>query len=197
MTYYRNNTRIEQALSRPDPLMSWRWVMAAELPFSNEIANGSMSTHYVESINLPFPLIESEKVHLGSRYFGFPKNHSVENVTIQFYADNTGICLAWLLHWQNKIKDMQTGLYGLPVEYKRSMAVALLDNRGNSVITATLKDCYPAGPSALDLGYDSSDRITFNVEFNVDAVIYNFDMLGVSFGNKAVGDVVKANLQQV
>lgn len=150
------------AINRPDPLQGWRW-LCSELP------QGGPAHHYLESIDIPFNNISAApNWHQGGGFIIMPGTHSISAVSCTFYEDNTATTLKWINAWKNKVKNLVTGIYGLPFEYKANWVLTLLDNQNNDILKLTLVDCWPTDTNNLSLTYASTDRLTIQQTFSVD-----------------------------
>lgn len=168
-------TDLEKLLRIPDPLLTFRWY-AKSLPFG-------MKNEYMESIDLPFNNISiSEGVHVGSRFDYYPGTHSISSFSASFYEDRLGTTLKWIEDWKSRVKDLKrggatAGAYKLPADYKRTIEVVQMDNKGNPVITAKISGVWPADTSPMALNYsDGTSRIIHQQTFSADDVEFTFHM---------------------
>ena len=164
------STDLEKLMRIPDPLLTFRWV-AQSLPFG-------MKTEYMESIDIPFNNISiSEGVHIGSRFEYYPGTHSISSFSASFYEDRLGTTLKWIQEWKSRVKNLETGAYKLPSEYKRVIEVVQLDNKGKPVITARISGAWPADTSPMTLNYsDGTSRIVHQQTFSADDVTFKFHL---------------------
>lgn len=163
-------TDLEKMMRIPDPLLTFRWV-AKSLPFG-------MKNEYMESIDIPFNNISiSEGVHVGSRFEYYPGTHSISSFSASFYEDRLGTTLKWIEDWKSRVKDLKTGAYKLPADYKRIIEVVQMDNKGNSVITAKISGVWPADTASMALNYsDGTSRVIHQQTFSADNVEFQFHM---------------------
>jgi len=161
-------TDIQKILNLEDPLLAFKWV-AKYLPFD-------LAPEFMEAIDLPFNNISvSEGQYVGSRFIYHPGTHTVSSFSATFYEDRSGRSTSWLNYWKSRVKNFETGAYGLPSQYKRNIIVTLLDQKNDAVITAKLIGCWPADTNPFSLNYsDGSARITNQQTFSVDDVKYTF-----------------------
>lgn len=155
-------TAIEKILNLPDPQLQTKWV-AKSLPFD-------LPPEYMESIDLPFNNITvSEGVYVGGKFLYFPGTHTISSFSASFYEDRKGTALKWIQDWKNRVKNLQTGAYGLPKAYKRDIVVSMLDQKNNVSMNVRLKDCFPTDTSPMTLNYtDGTGRIVHQQNFSVD-----------------------------
>lgn len=163
-------TDLEKLLAIPDPLLTFRWV-AKSIPFG-------LPLEYMENIDIPFNNITiSEGVHVGSRFEYYPGTHSISSFSASFYEDRLGTTLKWIQDWKSRVKNLKTGAYKLPSDYKRVIEVVQMDNKGRSVITAKISGCWPADTSPMQLNYsDGTSRIIHQQTFSADNVEFDFHM---------------------
>ena len=158
-------TQLARLMTRPDPLLTWRWVTGA-VPFGAEYG---VDTSYVETFEIPFNNVKTEGVFCAGGYNYFPGFHDVSAFNVTFYGDSKGNALKYIMGWKSKVKSFETGIYALPPEFKRNWHVSLLDPAGEIVITVALEGCWPADTGQISLAYeDGGSRITFNQNFSVD-----------------------------
>jgi hypothetical protein len=162
------DTQLSKMLNRPDPLLNFRWV-AETLPFGDEYGIGP---EYVETFEIPFNNVKSEGIFNAAGMCYFPGFHDITAFNVTFYADSQGKTLKYLLGWKDRIKNFQTGIYYLPSNFKRDWRVILLDAKGNDVLRATLRGCWPADTNQLQLQYASSEKVELNQNFSVDDITY-------------------------
>lgn len=155
-------TQIAKILAMPDPMLQFKWV-ALSLPFD-------MPGEYMETIDLPFNNVApSEGVYIGGRFMYFPGTHTVSAFSASFYEDRNAKALKWIQEWKSKIKNFQTGAYGLPADYKRDIVVRQLDQKNEPIFDVRLIDCWPADTSPLSMSYtDGSGRVVIQQNFSVD-----------------------------
>lgn len=158
-------TQLGRALSRPDPLLTWKWVTKA-VPFGEMF---DVDNSYVETFELPFNNVKAEAVFNSAGYNYFPGFHDVSAFNVTFYGDCRGNTLKWLMYWKKQVKSFETGIYNLPAAYKRTWTVQLLNPMGDTVVEIDLEGCWPADTGQVSLNYDDgTSRISFNQNFSVD-----------------------------
>jgi hypothetical protein len=159
-------TSLQRLLDMPDPMLSFKWI-CLELP-------KGFYTHYIEAIDLPFNNINiGDKAHGGASYTYYPSTHDIAAFNMTFYEDMYGNSSRYLWEWKSKVKDFNTGFYGLPgvdgSGYKQTVKVRLLDAANRPVIDVKLLGVWPADTGNLGLNYtDTSGRITIAQTFSVD-----------------------------
>ena len=154
-------TQLGKILTRPDPLLSFKWVSQL-LPFE-------LPSHYLEGIDLPFNNVAvHEGVYSASGYTYYPGSHNVASFNATFYMDSEGTSLKWLMAWKAKVKSFETGVYELPVKYKQSWKVQLLDTTNKVIIQSELVGVWPSDTSAFSLNYTDNGRLTLQQAFSID-----------------------------
>lgn len=156
---------IQKLMARPDPLMSFHWMcLDGTLPFG-------LPCEYLESIDIPFTNVKTDTVFSGSGYLSYPLSHEVEAFNMVLYEDSESSAVKWVNDWKSKIKDFNTGSYGLPSEYKRDITVGMLSNNGAVSVRYTLIGVWPTQTANLSLNYTESGRITISQSFAIDDVL--------------------------
>lgn len=158
----RRLTEIERILALPDPQLAFKWI-SKPLPFGHK-------AEYVEAVDINHNNIAaSEGVYFGSRFVYFPGTHTIAAFTLTLYEDRLGTSQKWINDWKSRVKDMESGAYGLPSDYKRNIEVQLLDQKNLPVATYKMIDCWPTDTQPFSLNYtDGSGRITVAQTFSVD-----------------------------
>lgn len=161
-------TQLAKILALPDPMLQFKWV-ALSLPFGHK-------GEYMESIDLPFSNVAvSEGVYIGGRFMYFPGTHSISSFSASFYEDRNAASLKWIQDWKSKIKNFQTGAYGLPAQYKQDIVVRQLDQKNEPIFDVRLIDCWPSDTSPLSMNYtDGSGRVVIQQNFSVDDQEFTF-----------------------
>ena len=157
------DTQLAKALSRPDPMMNFRWV-AKTVPFGD----GYIGPEYIQNVEIPFPNVQAESVFFCGAQKYFPGFSDISAFNISFYGDSRGLALKYLMYWKSQVKDFTTGIYNLPPQYKRSWEFILLDASGNDVVEIELQGCWPVDTGSISLSYESSEAIVLNQNFSVD-----------------------------
>lgn len=176
-------TDIGRMKARPDPILEFRWVVSGDIPFATGTFtdpydggtyNYAIDYTYIETVNLPFNNVASQDVFCGSGYTVFPGNHKIGGFSLNVYADIAGNSMKWLQAWKSKVKNFETGTYGLPKDYKRNLQVQLLDNKGNVIITYTLIRAWPEATQDLNLTNDGQGRLVYAQSFALDDAKISF-----------------------
>lgn len=155
-------THLDKILNLPDPMLTFKWVARA-MPFE-------LPPEYVEAVDLPFMNIGiSEGVYTGGRPTFYPGTATISSFNLTLYEDRKGTALKWINAWKLRVRNLETGDCGLPIDYKRDIVVTMLDQKNISIVTARLKGCFPADLTPLNLNYtDGSGRITHQLTVSVD-----------------------------
>lgn len=161
------DTQLSIALARPDPLLTFRWVVKS-IP-GNAAAFG-IDYSYVETIELPFSNVRSTGVFFGGGYSYFPEFHDTAAFNVTFYGDSEGRVLSYLWNWKQKVKSFGTGLYNLPDEFKEDWTIALLNAKGAEVAQFKYIGCWPADTAPITLDQEGSSRITHSQTFSLDSM---------------------------
>ena len=170
-------TELAKMMTRPDPLLDFKWVVSGALPFENDEftdphGSGSfrykVDSSYVESIELPFNNVGTDSVFAGSGYTIFPTFHTIAGFTMNIYADSEGNAMKWIQSWKSRVKNFSSGVYYPPSNYKRDMVVQLLDTTGKPVVQHTLVRCWPESTSAINLEYTGGGKLAFSQTFTLD-----------------------------
>lgn len=161
---------IERRSGDREPLLDLYWHCML-LPFGGD-------TDYVETVNIPFPSINMKPLFGGGAFVQYPGFQEIAAFDITFYEDVAVRSRRYILNWQSKIRDPNTGAYGLPMNYKRNMSFVLMSGRGASnaeakvpVMTVTLKNCWPTTSNSLDLVNTGGQPLKLQQNFATEGII--------------------------
>lgn len=174
--------------------------------------------YYIESANLPFRTFGTRSIFREGRDRHYPDKYSVDNLAVVLYADSSNESLNYLQAWQSAMirpftavnSTTQGGMFGRPADYKQLIRFYLLDVAKQQVAIVEYTECWPTNLDALAVNSDSSDRLTYHVNFSVgDVFVSTFDVSGsvvdtitnnpLSFPTtiqSAIGSVVNQGMQQ-
>lgn len=174
---FPNSTHIANLKNRPDPQLEWRWAVVGDIPFADRLGLTNLITPaYFTQIEIPEYNFDNEQMHAGNVFYGYVNGYSLENMTAELYMDCKGIAEAWVTEWMRNIVDPVTGIYNLPINYKKVLYVVKLDNLARSSIMYKLEGCYPYQQSGNSLSA-SGEAMTKSVTFNIDRVTKTYDMV--------------------
>lgn len=163
-------TDIGKLLARPDPLPMFKWRVKV-LPKKQFGVDES----YVESVDLSWNNIKAGGHFAGGGYTYFPEFHDISAFSINLYADAEGRSLKYINSWKSKVKNFDTGLYGLPKDYKDNLIVQLRDNKDVPIVEVTLQGVWPSDLGNVSLDYsDGSSRVVWNLTLSVDGQSITF-----------------------
>jgi hypothetical protein len=166
-------TQIGRALSRPDPQLSFRWIVKAIPDKFGFATKFKIDSAYVESFELPFSNIKSDGVFFGGGYDYFPGFHDTSAFNVTFYGDSEHRVLKYIWAWKNTVKNIDTGLYKVGDKFKDEWVVQLLNNTGKVTCEVTYSGCWPADTGQLQLDQESN-RFIINQNFSVDSMSLKF-----------------------
>lgn len=159
-----SRTQLSRGLSRPDPLMNFRWVTKM-IP---SVGQNYIGPEFIQNVEIPFSNVAAESIFFCGAFKYFPGFSDISAFNISFYGDSKGLALRYILHWKSLVKDFTTGIYNLPPQYKRSWNFILIDANGNDVVEVELQGCWPADTGSVPLSYESSEAIVWNQNFSTD-----------------------------
>ena len=165
-------TQLHRALARPDPMLNFKWQVSS-IPGPAEFSR-LIDTSYIESFDIPFSNVRSTGVFFGGGYDYFPEFHDTSSFSVTFYGDSEARAMAYLWGWKQKVKLFGNGLYNLPVDFKDTWKVQLLNTKGTVIANVSLIGCWPADTNNITLDQDGSNRITFSQTFSLDSMEIEF-----------------------
>lgn len=149
------------------PLLSWKWVLD-QFP---DIDGRRLPNFYCTSINLPFHQIEEKTKQVAATTIYLAGYSQIQSFDMELFEDDTAQTIDYFQAWQDLIQNPQTGGYFPAANYKRDLAVALLNTKSDTIATARLINCFPLGMQNLPLNYSGGDTVKPSVNFACDAVI--------------------------
>lgn len=156
----------DYALSAPDPALSTLFFV--RMP--QDLANTPQFL-LAESVSLLVPKISAESSFSNGGYDFFPGFIENDSVSITFYETYNYAVSKWLRDWRKKVSDGR-GNYGLPVEYKKDIIVAMYSKFSTKPVNVvTYNACWPTDRAPYELNYqEESGRVTVQATFSCDNV---------------------------
>ena len=155
----------KHALSLEEPAIDWRWFVY--MPPVEGITI-DVSKIVAENVSFPFRNVQSQPRFLGGTYKKYPGMSEVENVDISFYENHKFSITSYLEKWRKLIYDSETGIYGMPVNYKKDIYLEIYDSQGNLGFKGILIGARPTGQNNFDLDYTSGGRLNVTASFAID-----------------------------
>lgn len=168
-------TQIDRLKERPDPLLTFRWVVKTLPIIDLDGSTFQLDTNFVETFEIPFNNVTSSGIFFGGGRRYFPEFHDVSAISVNFYGDVENKSLKYIWAWKRRVKNFDTGLYSLPTQYKHTVNAVLLDPMGEGIMEASVIGMWPADTQAVPLEYtDGSGRIVYSQNFSVDIMNLKF-----------------------
>lgn len=180
---YKSMDPLQGALARSDPLLSYNWF--CQLPILNHAGGATLEWNYVEAASLPLRTIQTNSVYKDGKQHNYASMFSTDNLSLTFYLDESAKAFSYLASWDSLISPytgrqnlVSTGAeYNLPAVYMKDITLYILNNKREEVIAITYVGCFPINFGSLGLTSNSSDRLTQDVQFNVNNIV--IDVVGV------------------
>lgn len=123
----------------------------------------------VYAASVAFPSFEVSKVNVGNRPISRQVSNDVSSLTLTIDEKTDGATLQYLSQWQMLIKNPD-GSFNPPSIYKRDIIIQQTRNNGEIQHLILFEDAFPTEISQLELSYDNSSVLQYNVSFSGDAV---------------------------
>lgn len=160
---YDIETFIQRRSGDREPVHDWKW-KCLSLPFG-------MDVDYCESVDLPKPAVAQKDLFGAGTFTYYAGFVQIGTFDCMFYEDVSFRTADWLTGWRNKIRDPETGAYGLPPEYKYNIEFGLYDTTGKMILKAVAKNCFPTTEGNWSLNYTGGNGLLkTNVSFSTDRV---------------------------
>lgn len=127
-------------------------------------------TPRVISATVPFPSYNMESITKQGWKYQYPSEESINNLVMEWYADENGFALAYYYTWFNMIKN-RDGTYNYPNLYERDIPITLYRTDGSPVIEFVAKSVFPVSIDQLSLsdGKSGSQIVkSFKVTMNLN-----------------------------
>ena len=99
----------------------------------------------------------------------YPYNATYENIDLTF------LCTAvsaeerrWFDAWMSQVVNPETMEVGYKNDFAFDISIGIFNMNNLKIIEAELKNAYPVGMSAMELGHESDEVLTFTVSFAYD-----------------------------
>jgi hypothetical protein len=148
-----------------DPALQGRWLAIVDGYTAPELV--------VESINPGLVQFSANQRNYGGRVLQFAGAAAAINYSMVLYETDDLRTLDFLQDWRRQVYNPDTGLYGLPVNYKKTVVVNMFPNTSSTRPAArfTLSKTWPVNFAAFDLSYANQEgRLVHNVEMAADEV---------------------------
>lgn len=160
---------IEQFISRRsgdrEPVHDWKWA-CLELPFG-------MDADYCTSVSLPKPSIAQKNLFGAGTFSFYAGFEEISTFDCMFYEDISFRSTDWLTGWRHKIRDPETGAFGLPPEYKYDMKFGLYDTTNKLILKATARNSFPTTEGSWELNYTGGNGLLgVQCSFSTDRVVF-------------------------
>jgi len=155
----------DYALSVPEPALTTLWRVM--IPFGNSV------THLLaESVTLTWLKVPTEPVFSGGKHVYFPGMAEVDGLAITFYETHDYQVSKWLENWQMLVYNVDSGVYGVPAQFKKEITVNLFSKVSTKPIKiVTYNGCWPTDKGPYELNYqEETGRIVIQAQFAVDKV---------------------------
>lgn len=153
----------EKALNRPDPLLSFDWEVMVTGP-----AGLILPPEYIEEVDCPNTQIDVDRIFRGGSYIKIAKFYDIPSLNMVCYEDNRATTIGFFRSWFESIYSPE-GYVSPPDAYKGMIVARPMDVQQNVAIELIYSGVFPVNFPNVKLG-NTSERITHNIEFAVDAL---------------------------
>lgn len=171
---------LAKALARPDPLTSFDWEV--QLPPLILDKTYTLDPEYIETCSIVIPSFAPRYVFIEGTAVPYPEvTRSIQNVTMQVYADVNNTSFGYFNAWKNLINPYP-GLFGTPKPskqlkgisgYKNDIRLIAKSPYNQDIFIITYIGCWLTSFDATSSFNSSGDRISYTVEFAVSDVKIN------------------------
>ena len=171
MSGYGENARESPIMWSPnDPLLSHQW--AAYIP------NVLDDNTYIQAISTPSIRYDQQTRYNAGKVHNYAGIMSLDDISMTLYTEVSGYAPSLLSQWVRAIRS-QEGLYNLPVEYKRTVVVVLLDQTNTIVAEFRYIGAWPTSWDSYQLQYGQASVLATEVTLSVDDVSFKIATDGI------------------
>ncbi len=180
-----------QALNLADPALSFLW--SVDMPPVGKGSTRELPSIYVEEATLPTRTFQARSIFREGKERHYAGIYSLDNLRLAIYKDMANVALNYLLAWNDSIisktsytigsgssgssdPTVNNGKFLAPDSYKKDIAFFLLSPRRDVIAEFVYRGCWPTNIGTLNLN-SNSDRLKYEVEFQVDDVYVNIGSL--------------------
>lgn len=136
-------------------------------------SSGSILSHRVFSVDMPYQSFETNKNTFGSTFFYTAGNNDVGALTLKLDEYEDGDSLRYLEAWRSLICNPD-GSYNPPAVYKRDIKYIKMSSTGVDLHITIYRNCFPNEISPSSFSYDSNTITQYTVTFTGDTVEHIF-----------------------
>lgn len=158
---FTHNFNYQQEGVPPDPLTDAQWVAL--------IPGMIVDYEFIHAINTPSIRFDQQGRFENGKIHNYPGVMSMDDVTVTFMTEITGTAPSFLSEWIRSVRSME-GIYNLPAAYRKTLIVAILDQRGNVIMEFHYENVWPVSWSGYSLKFGTPSPLFTEVTLNVDDV---------------------------
>lgn len=179
-----------QALKMADPALSFLWTVDMP-PISG--GGNALPSMYAEEATLPHRTFQTRSIFREGKERHYAGSYSLDNLRMVFYKDMGNTTLNYLLSWNDSIltrtnyavgsgssgaddPTTNNGKFLAPTNYKKDIVFFLISPQRQVIVEMIYRGCWPTNLGSLNLN-SNSDRLRYEVEFQVDDVYINVGSL--------------------
>lgn len=151
---------------------AWR---ITNMPVIKGIDGGSFKIPLldIETISLPLPKQNVTEAQVAATTLYFADKSQLDQFNMSIKLDSDASNLQYFIEWNKNIQNPYSGGFYLPTQYKRVVEAELYNGKGEIVLSAVLKGCWPSTIEELTLDA-SDDSHKLNVSFSIDSLVPKF-----------------------
>ena len=153
-----------------DPILSYQW--AAYIP------NVLDDNTYIQAISTPSIRYDQMTKYVSGKVHNYAGVMAMDDISMTLYTEATGYMPSLLSQWVRAIRS-QDGIYNLPVNYKRTVVVVLLDIENTIVAEFRYIGAWPTSWNSYQLQYGAANVLATEVSLSVDDVSFKIAADGI------------------
>lgn len=159
--------------SRQDAVQDWNWYCV--LP---NVGGKQLPWYYVVSANTPQRKFNVETLARNGHKVHLPESYELSgNLSLKLFVDTSSRAADYAKAWSSAVLGYNDpavpanqGVWGMPVDFKKTVSVVLMSPDRKDLITFKYLKCWPSDPSAFELGSGSGNPMELQLDLQVEDV---------------------------
>jgi hypothetical protein len=161
---------LEQYNRKWDPLQNLMFSVTATHP---KLSVGKLTVDYIKDVHLQLPKMEMVTQVQGTVHIAFPKDENKLTLDIAYYEDTDANILKMYSRWYALMYNRNTGVYGVPNDYKGDISVNIIDYTGTEIVKFQFAGVVPISISGYNFTPKGDQIITPTITYSVDKLLFN------------------------
>lgn len=177
--YARQNV-LQNMMARGDPVLAFDWIGVI---IDSGMSSASLPWYYIDSLSTPSRQVDTHKYHFNGLDKKFAATASIGEIEIKLFTDANATTFNYAENWFTSTYR-RDGFYSLPNQYKKDIAVFVLDAKRKTIVDFRFVGCFPTAYQSYPFGTEGSiletsmtvsvDRVLINTETSLTKAVDRF-----------------------